>query len=55
LFWHGDTGSGSGLHVAREMSVEGGELYLSNAYLDGHKVTNEDEVLQAPNHDVFPA
>jgi hypothetical protein len=27
------------------MSVEGGELYLSTAYLDGQKVTNEDEVL----------
>jgi hypothetical protein len=38
-------GSGLGLHVAYEMGVEGGELYLARAYIDGQKVTNKNEVL----------
>ena len=38
-------GRGSGLHVAREMSVPGGDLYYSTAYLDAQKVTVEEEML----------
>jgi hypothetical protein len=38
-------GRGSGLHVAREMSVEGGDLYYSTAYIDGQKVTAQNETL----------
>ncbi|GAQ93549.1 hypothetical protein KFL_016400010, partial [Klebsormidium nitens] len=38
-------GRGSGLHVAREMSVPGSDLYFRTAYLDAQKVTAEDEVL----------
>jgi hypothetical protein len=38
-------GRGSGLHVAREMSVEGGDLYYSTAYIDGQKVTAHNETL----------
>jgi hypothetical protein len=38
-------GRGSGLHVAREMSVEGGDLCYSTAYIDGQKVTPQNETL----------
>jgi hypothetical protein len=38
-------GRGSGLHVAREMSVPEGNLYYSTAYIDGQKVTAQDETV----------
>jgi hypothetical protein len=38
-------GRGSGLHVAKEISVEGGDLYYSTAYIDGQKVTAQNETL----------
>jgi hypothetical protein len=37
-------GKGSGLHVAREMRVPEGDLYYSTAYIDGQKVTAQEEV-----------
>jgi hypothetical protein len=38
-------GRGSKLHVAREMSVPEGDLYYNTAYIDGQKVTANDETL----------
>jgi hypothetical protein len=37
--------TGLRLHLASEISREGGELHMATAYLDGQKVTNEIEVL----------